>query len=198
MKLLLSLFFCSSLCYAQNNNWNKLKKSAHNIGLCVYNINEAHCTEHETAQKKYEEKANEDEDVYYFLMTKKWAKKRLTEWAKQQQGDAKTQILLFDINQGFEYQSKSNNPKANNRFYILDLKDELTLKIGHKGYHLIISHNNAPNMLENSLWREFMSGRLGLLKKEIEFSAFSKSNPKKRLKTFKKHFIRYKLHLLKQ
>jgi hypothetical protein len=198
MKLLFSLFLFSSLCYAQNNNWDKLKKSAHSIGFCIYNINEPHCNKHEATLKKYEENAKEDEDVYYFLLKEDWAKKRLTEWAEQQQGNLKTHILLFDINQGFKYRNELNSPKANSRFYILDLKDELTLKIGYKRYSLTISHNNEPNILENSLWREFMSGRLGLLKKKIEFNAFSKSKPKKRLKVFKKRFLSYRTSLLKK
>ena len=147
MKLLLSLFLFSSLCYAQNNNWDRLKKSAHDIGFCVYSINERHCNEHQDTLSKYENEADEDKDVYYFLMKEDWAKKRITEWAKQQQGDPKTHILLFDINQGFEYKTKQNRPRANRSFFILDLKDELTLKIGYKGYDLTISHNNTPNML---------------------------------------------------
>lgn len=198
MKLLLSLFLFSSLCYAQNNNWDRLKKSAHNIGFCVYNINQTFCNAHQSLKTKYEQETKEDEDVYYFLMQEDWAKKRITDWAEQQQGNPKTHILLFDINQGFMHRNKSNSPKANSRFYILDLKNELILKTGYKGYDLTISHNNKPNILENSLWREFMSGRLGLLKKKIEFNAFSKSKPRKPLKVFKKRFIAYRTQLLKK
>ncbi|WP_452596658.1 hypothetical protein [Pontimicrobium sp. MEBiC01747] len=195
MKLILSLILFSSLSYAQNNNWAKLKKSAHAIGFCIYNINEAYCNEHKAILNKHE--GEEDEEVHYFLMKEKWAKKRITDWAQQQKSHAKTHILLFDINQGFKYKNKLNNKKTNNRFYIIDLKDQLILKIGYKKYNITIS-NNKPNILENSLWREFMSGRLGLLKKRIEFNAFSKSKPNRHLKKFKKHFISYRTNLLKQ
>jgi len=185
MKILLSLFLFSNLCFSQNNSWTRLNKSAHAIGFCIYNINESYCNQHKVSLDKYKKEAKDKEEVYYFLMKEDWAKKRVTEWAKQQQNNSNTQILIFDINQGFKHRNKNNSKKINNRFYIVDIEDELTLKIGHKGNSISISHNK-PNMLENSLWREFISGRLRLVKKKVELNAFAKSKPKKRQLLFKK------------
>ena len=55
-----------------------------------------------------------------------------------------------------------------------------------------IFHKNKPNILFNNLWREFMSGRLGLIENKIEFAIYNEKKIQKKFKKFKRLFFKYK------
>ncbi len=196
----LLLFFNISHTQENRDTWKALKESAHEIGFCVYNVNESFCDEHKIAKAKYEEEASEEEDVNYFVMKEEWAKKRMKDWAVKQALDENALLLVFDIDQGYENRERKSYLKPNYKYFILNLKDNLEFKIEKRSkkkvFRCTISHKQKPNMLENSLWREFMTGRFGLLKKSVEFNVFSKSKVKRRLKSFKRHFQTYKIRYL--
>lgn len=196
-KTFLLVFMICNTLQAQNNAvWNELKASVHKIGFCIYNVNEAFCKEHKEARAKYEMESSEDEDVNYFAMKEEWAKKRVKGWAKKQMLDENALLLLFDIDQGYKYKFKKNRVKPNNKYFILNLKDDLSFKIKRlskkQALKCAISHRSKPNMLENTLWREFMTGRLGLIKNNVEFNVLARSKMRKKIKAFKECFYAYR------
>ncbi|WP_299125346.1 hypothetical protein [uncultured Winogradskyella sp.] len=205
------LFFFSVVSYSQTKeDWDKLLDSPHNIGYCLYNVNQQFCNEHIATQNRIISEASEDEpEIHYFVMEEKWARERVTEWAERvTHWENNTRLnkadllLLFDINQYYIHfdllrQIKSESSFfGHSSFFVVNLEDDLKFKI-NKGYKNLalncsIYHDSEPNMLYNIMWREFMSGRLGLLENEVEFGIASDFKIRKKFRRFKRCFYRFK------
>jgi len=202
MKIIIPLFLLLTISFgfAQNNsNWKALKKSAHDIGYCIYNVNEVFCSNHESIKSKYEQELQEEEELYYFVMKEDWAKQRVIDWAKQESLKNKYLVLFFDINQIYYLKEKDSNIRPNNSFFILDLEQEFEFKVFGKFKNKIIKcflyQKTDDKILQNTFWREFMTGRLGLINNSVKFNMFSKSGIQKKYKRFKRNLHKYKLLL---
>ncbi|MEH6538211.1 MAG: hypothetical protein V7719_17575 [Psychroserpens sp.] len=189
------LLFSVSLCAQNNSHWEKLIESAHNVGFCLYNTEEVFCNIH---QAKYDDlqknRTDEEEELHYFVMKEDWAEYRVTDWAQRQSLSKASLVLFFNVNQGFEsdFGGIATRPSG---FFVVSLGDTLNFKIkrSYKKQALSCSifHKSKPNMLSNILWREFMSGRLGLIENKVEFLVYNNDNIKKKYKIFKKRFFKY-------
>ncbi|WP_156112492.1 hypothetical protein [Lacinutrix jangbogonensis] len=191
--IFIAFFISLSVCAQSDSEWKKLIKSAHNIGFCVYNTNQVFCDLHKSRYQELEKNySNEDKEFFYVTMKEEWAKKRVVDWAKNQSIAKEYLILLFDINQGFE-NDYDDYRRARFGFFVINLKDDLQFEVlriyDKQPIRCIVYHENEPNILCNSLWREFMSGRLGALEKKVEFLVYNKN--KRKFNIFKKRFLKY-------
>lgn len=176
---------------SNDNYWQSFIEAAHGIGFCAYHKQQETCNEH--SQIKYElEKINDPEsDTYYFQLDSIWAKKRLDKLAESKSSKSEDYLILFDIDQG-SIKQLYDAPKTSNSykmFSIFDLKDTLEFKIIRGTFY--ISSNKTNSILSNTLWREFMSNRLGRLDSKIEIS-LSGTNILNDYNKFKHAFIRFK------
>ncbi|MBO6881429.1 hypothetical protein [Winogradskyella sp.] len=199
---LLILFFCLT-CYSLNNNdWDELIESAHDIGYCLYNVNKKFCNQHiEEYNRLVKETEDVEPEVHHFVMREEWAKNRVTTWAERVTGwedrtnlDAKNLVLFFSIPQDLVGDIPIATVETASSFFVVNLEDDLKFSVD-KSYKKIamncsISHKGKPNMLYNIFWREFMSGRLGLVKNEVEFTVSSGSKVKKKFRVFRRRFKR--------
>nr|WP_321237344.1 hypothetical protein [uncultured Psychroserpens sp.] len=193
--LCLALLISMPVCAQNNSDWDKLIASAHAIGFCLYNTEEVFCDLHASRYDELEKKRNvEDEELHYFIMKEGWAKKRVADWAERQSLARETMVLFFDISQGFEtdYGSIRHKPFG---FFVVSLDDDLKFKVlktyKKQAMSCAVFHESKPNILANILWREFMSGRLGLLDNNVEFLVYNEANIRKKFKVFKKRFFKY-------
>ncbi|WP_340077527.1 hypothetical protein [Leptobacterium sp. I13] len=184
------LFFTiSMLSQEKNQEWQQLKEAAHAIGYCTYHSNMSYCNEHIPEKNKREKKANKDEDVYYFLMEEEWATTRVKEWATKQQNDPENYLIMFDILQGESINGQKTIQKPYNSFFILNLTDPIVIGLssnmdGSIARVSIKVRNNNGLILENTLWREFISNRTGLIQKNISFTIHSENQAKESLHAF--------------
>lgn len=217
MKFKLSCIslFLGLLTFSQNNvEWDELLDSAHNIGYCLYNVNQQFCNEHIATQNRLVSEAPEDEpEIHYFVMEEQWAKERVegwiervTNWENDMTMNKANLVLFFDINQYYIHFDSLRKIKSDSgffgysSFFVVNLEDDLKFKI-NKGYkdsalNCSVYHDSEPNMLYNILWREFMSGRLGLLENKIEFGIASDSKIRKKFRIFKRKFYHFKSRIL--
>ena len=213
MKVIrLCVLLCfSSTSYSQNeSDWGKLVESAHKIGYCLYNINQQFCDVHIAEYERLVEEASKVEpEEHYFVMREEWAKERVINWAERVSGwENKTKLkvenllLFFKIPQDTIDEVPIATIETTFAFFVVNLEDDLkfSIKKRHKNVALncSISHKVEPNMLWNILWREFMSGRLGLLKNNVEFTVFSHSKIRKKFRIFKRFFYRLKEEITSQ
>lgn len=216
-KIFYISFFVGLISFSQNESeWNTLLESAHNIGYCLYNVNQHFCNEHIATLNRLITEAPEDEpEIHYFIMKEEWAKKRITEWAERVtkwENDTKLNnnklVLFFDVNQYYIHfdslrQIKSDSSFfGHSSFFVVNLEDDLKFKINKSYKNLALNcsvyHNSEPNILFNIMWREFMSGRYGLLENKIEFGIASNSKIRKKFRIFKRRFYRFKKENLKR
>jgi hypothetical protein len=210
-KILYVSLFLSFISFSQNKSeWNQLLEAAHNIGYCLYNINHQFCNKHIATQNRLIIEASEDEsEIHYFVMKEQWSKERVTTWEERVNSwdtipkvDKNNLILFFDINQyyihfDFLRQVKSDSGFfGHSSFFVVNLGDDLKFKI-NKGYKNLalncsIFHDLEPNILYNIMWKEFMSGRYGLLENKVEFGIASNSKIRKKFRKFKRQFYRFK------
>jgi len=197
IKQVYIIFLFSFSVYAQNNSeWKKLLSSAHQVGFCLYNSKDSFCNSHKFRFNELKENLKiEENDLHYFTMKEEWANKRLSDWVEVNNLPKESLVLFFNINQGFE----SDLGKIGNKpsgFFIASLKDNLQFKIleiyKKQAMRCAIFHKNKPNILFNNLWREFMSGRLGLIENKIEFAIYNEKKIQKKFKKFKRLFFKYK------
>lgn len=210
-KLFYISFFFYLTSFSQNKaEWSKLLESAHDIGYCLYNVNQEFCNDHIATQNRLINEMPEDQpEVTYFVMEQEWAKERVTEWAKRytnwensSQLNKNNLVLFFDINQSYIQFNSLREIKSHSSFFIVNLEDDLKFKI-NKGYKNLalncsIYHDSEPNMLYNILWREFMSGRLGLLENKVEFGIASDFKIRKKFRVFKRAFYNFKKQNIKK
>lgn len=176
-------FFNFKSCEKKTNQWELLKDAAHEIGLCVYNSQETFCTAHNNERSKREASVNiEEEDVYYFEMKEEWVKKRIEDRAGFEKRPSKEYLVLFDIKQGaFMYKDSSIVEQSMSNFLMINLKDNfLFSKRNRSDYYLecFIESDREASILENFLWREYMSGRKGRL---MELTSFALINHKEKV-----------------
>jgi len=132
--------------------------------------------EHEGELKRREQASNpEYEEVYYFTITEEWAKTRienstvLDEIAK---GDF---LVLMDIRQDTFLTKVDTTLKvypSYNKLMILNLENDFSFSYKRFGSAMVnakIKSSAQESIIENTLWREFMSARLGLLLTEVTF-----------------------------
>ena len=205
IALLLGCLICASL-NAQNDSWDAFKKAARDIGLCVYNVNEPFYNCQEGLMERAEQITPDSLEVHYFIMKEHWAKRRTSEWAKSQGLEEDLLILFFDVGQDLELGQheeeklqtwqRSMPRMSNGKFFIISLENDIKFKVRNHFSDIALNfkmyHSEKPNILENIFWREFMSGRLGLLKSDIDYTGYAKEDINEKFTEFKKQFFAYK------
>ncbi|WP_412561504.1 hypothetical protein [Winogradskyella sp. MIT101101] len=198
----LAFFYCFINYSQSTSEWNRLLESSHEIGYCLYNINQKFCSKHiEAYNHLVKETEDVEPEVHHFVMREEWAKNRVTTWAERVTGwedrtklDVKNLVLFFSIPQDLVGDIPIATVETVSSFFVVNLEDDLKFSV-EKSYKKIamncsISHKGKPNMLYNIFWREFMSGRLGLVKNEVEFTVSSGSKVKKKFRVFRRRFKR--------
>lgn len=201
--LILCSLLSSNLSFCQNertmkqdsSSWIALKNTAHQIGFCIYHPSRNYCTDHSGELAKREKENTEDLDVYYFEMKKEWAQNRLDEWAKRQEQPVEDFLILFDVSQKHSL-DKSEPEKTINSyrgFVLIDLTDTIDYSFHkkNKGESMMMIKSDGKNaLMENFLWREFMTGRLGRYTQKIDFKLIGK-NAKSDFERFKETFLNF-------
>ena len=182
--IIILLCFFSNIAFGQtvnkiNSDWNDLKKAAHQIGFCVFQSDQEICDEHKNELAKREKTAPEDQEVYYFEMKKEWAQNRLTKWSERQEQPIEDFIILFDVAQKSSLE-KSTTETFNlfRGFILMDLTDTIDFTFHKKDLNqsmMNIESDEKNALMENALWREFMTGRLGRFSQRIDFKLFGKN-----------------------
>ncbi len=195
LSFLLALLF-SFLSFFQNqSDWENLKNAAHQLGFCVYRIDETYCKEHIGEYEKRQARGKEEEgEVHYFELKENWAKKRIQKFSSFHERSAKDFLMLFDVQQG--PLPDSPDSYSYHGFIIIDLKNEINfiqIREDAKTAKCFIQSPNEYTMMENTLWREFMSGRLGIFSKKIHF--FTNNTDTKYYGRFKTAFKKYQQSL---
>lgn len=177
-----------------SETWNSFKESAHRIGFCIYQMQQEFCNKHAKTKQELEKISLPEslDEVYYFLINPNWANNRLSNLAKNNQSNY---LILFDIDQK-SFKKLYDSTKTSNSYNmlsIIDLKQEYQFKTYRETDSLItfyISSNKKNSILTNTMWREFMSNRLGRLETEIEIT-LNGINARKDYYNFKKYFLKY-------
>jgi hypothetical protein len=191
--IIVSLFNFKSYSQTEKSNdksWLSFKNAAHRIGFCIYHIHQEICKEHSQIKNELEKISEPESDVYYFKLHHLWAKKRLADWAESKASKSEDYFILFDIDQNSFKQLLDSTKTSNSykMFSIFDLKDKFEFKMRWGTFY--ISSNRANSILTNTLWREFMSNRLGRLDSEIKIS-LSGTNTLNDYHNFKDAFIKF-------
>jgi|GEM_PF-1164316 hypothetical protein len=199
-KIVIILFyFFSNITFGQtedkiNSNWNNFKNAAHQIGFCIYHSSKNHCTDHSDELAEREKKETEDFDGYYFEMKKEWAQNRLQEWEKRQEQPAENFLILFDVAQKKSFEKSATETFNLFRgFILIDLTDTIDFTFQKKDLNLsmmTIESDGKNALMENILWREFMTGRLGRFSPIINFKLIGK-NVESDFEKFKEAFFKF-------
>lgn len=170
--------------------WLNFTKAAHQIGFCVYNVNQAYCEDHQTEKELYQ--STQEEENEYFVMHEQWAEKRVIDWAKKQNQPRESFLMIFDIRQGYTKSRSVEDKKPYRSFLVFNLSDSIKFQnfrvVDDHVAFCSIASNEESRMLENTQWREFMTGRLGRLTNMVTFSIVSESDVAKRYQTFLRGF----------
>ncbi len=203
MKINLIIFFSlflSNFSFCQNeklatqdSSFILLKNAAHDIGFCIYHSSQNHCTDHSDEFAKRDKNTPEDEETFYFEMKKGWAQNRLDEWGKQQEQSVEDFLILFDVAQRHSLDTLEAGQTTNSYrgFVLIDLTDtiDFTFNKKNKGESIMTIKSDGKNaLMENFLWREFMSGRLGRFNPKIELMLIGE-NAKTNFEKFKEAFL---------
>ncbi len=175
---------------SQDSSWIAFKNTAHQIGFCIYHSSKNHCTDHSDEFFKREKETPEDFDTYYFEMKKEWAKNRLDEWEKRQIQPAEDFLILYDVAQNFSLEkTKTETYNLFQGFILIDLTDSIEFVFSNNNNpEMIIKSKGKNALMENTLWREYMSGRLGRFSKKIDFKLIGK-NAEADFEKFKEAFL---------
>ncbi|MFK8006540.1 MAG: hypothetical protein AB8H03_09220 [Saprospiraceae bacterium] len=195
-KIVFVIFsFLANLTFGQtrnniNSDWNGLKNAAHQIGFCIYHPSKKHCKDHSNELTKREKSAPEDLDIYYFEMKKEWAQNRLNKWSEQQAQPTENFLILFDIAQNKPSEKLATETFNLFRgFVLIDLTDSIQFIFSKKEKNKMTIKSDGKNaLMENTLWREFMTGRLGRFSNNIEFDLIGK-NAESDFEDFRKAFL---------
>ncbi|MFK7773472.1 MAG: hypothetical protein AB8F94_15085 [Saprospiraceae bacterium] len=195
--IIILLYFFSNITFGQtvpkiNSDWNDLKKAVHQIGFCVFHSNQKICAEHKNELTEREKTAPADMEVYYFEMKKEWAQNRLNKWSERQAQPAEDFIILFDVAQ-YKPSEKSETETFNlfRGFVLIDLTDTIDFAFHKKDLNqsmMSIESEGKNALMENVLWREFMTGRLGRFSQKIDFKLLGK-NAEADFEKFKEAFL---------
>ncbi len=205
--ILLSFIFSNfSFCQneklvAQDSSFTLLKNAAHDIGFCIYHSSKNHCTDHEGEYAKRAENTPEDEETFYFEIKKAWAQNRLDKWAELQEQPVEDYMILFDVGQKSALEKQEEETINSYRgFVIINLTDTIDFSFRKKNIgelSMTIKSKNEFALMENFLWREFMSGRLGRFNPNIEFELIGK-NAKSGFQNFKEKFHQFQKNKTKE
>ncbi len=179
----------------KSETWIAFKNSAHNIGFCVYHIQQEACEDHSEVKDELLKISDPESEVYYYQLDSKWAKNRLISLAKNNASKPENYFILFDVDQGsfaklYDSTKTSNSYKM---FSVFDLRDNFEIKTHRKSNSSIIFKivsDRASSILTNTMWREFFSHRLGRLSSEIEISLIG-STSLKDYHSFKDKFMNF-------
>jgi hypothetical protein len=201
-KFILFIFLLfSNLSFSQNedstiqdsSSWIVLKNAAHKIGFCIYHPSKNYCSDHSNEFAERDKNTPEDEETYYFEMKKEWAQNRLDKWAERHEQPVENLLILFDVSQKHSL-NKSEPEKTINSdrgFVWIDLTDtiDFTFHKKNKGESMMMIKSDGKNaLMENFLWREFMTGRLGRFNPKIDFKLIGE-NRKTGFEKFKEAFF---------
>lgn len=157
----------------KSETWITFKNSAHNIGFCVYHIQQEACEEHLQIKDELQKISDSDSEVHYYELNPEWAKNRLISLAKNNASKPESYFILFDIDQS-SYSKLYNSTKTSNSykmFSVIDIKNKFEFKTHRKTNSSVIFKivsSRANSILTNTMWREFFSHKLGRLSSEIE------------------------------
>lgn len=192
--------FFHSPSHAQSNkstdtNWNSFKAAAHKIGLCIYHTDWEVCREHSAIKSELVKISDPESDVYYFPINSSWANSRLNAWAETNTSHPSNYLILFDIDQHSSKKLSDSTQTSNSygMFSILDLKQVYQFKERQQSETQLtfyISTIRENSILTNTMWREFMTHRLGRLDDKINIS-LSGINALYDYQHFKAAFIRF-------
>ncbi len=151
-------------------HWDDLQSAAHALGVCVYQVGNAQCREHDVILTNHKE-ALENDERYYFLLDSAWATRRIQDWATERSSDPMHYLMLLDADQGFERGPPKSRSTSSlpGMFALLDKRLSYQITSNGAGSDLsILLRTQQKTILSNTLWREFMSGRLGLMNERLE------------------------------
>ena len=114
-------------------------------------------------------------------------------WAAQQQSSPEDYLILFDIDQGLNKRRKDPGLASNSlkMFVILDKRLDYRISSQPMGGRMEIRIMAAGGtIMNNTLWREFMSGRLGKLDPIVPFMVEG-DQLTERYEAFKEALLRY-------
>lgn len=197
-KIIIILFyFSSNITFGQtvnniNSDWDDLKKAAHQIGFCLFHSDQKICTEHKNELAKREKTAPADMEVFYFEMKKEWAQNRLNKWSERQSQPTEDFLIFFDVAQ-YKPSEESETKTFNlyRGFILMDLTDTIDFTFHKKDLNqsmMTIESDGKNALMENVLWREFMTGRLGRFSQRIDFKLIGK-NAESDFEKFKEAFF---------
>jgi hypothetical protein len=176
-----------------SKEWDHLISKAHDIGLCAYALNQNRCDLHDNEAQKRKQKTNEEE-VIYFVLKEEWAKNRIKKWAEKYDSKQENVLILFDIRQG-EYPVKSDKFKGGlNGFLLFDLAEGPKVTVRQLDEHTLrcsFKKEKGSPILYNYLWREFMTGRLGIIETSTQFDICTDGNTGKKYLEFKAAYSNY-------
>lgn len=174
----LIVFFYGTKGYSQivkinSEAWIAFKNSAHNIGFCVYHIQQEACDDHLQIKDELQKNSDSDSENHYYTLNPEWAKNRLISLAKNNASKPERYFILFDIDQSsfnklYDSTKTSNSYKM---FSVFDIKNKFQIKTHRKTNASVIFKivsSRANSILTNTMWREFFSHRIGRLNSQIE------------------------------
>lgn len=166
-----------------------LRDKAHAVGYCVLNEDNPYCQIHQAQADSIVNahiKEDSDKEVYYFLADSGWVLERISGFDSSFQTSGKNTALLFNVDQGFLGLNESGNEIG---FYVFDPNSLVNLQLQTENTVGQIRMRFAKQeVLTNVYWREFMTGRTGLLVNQIQI----KSKRKNELREFFTEFEKLK------
>ena len=176
--IIFSFFYSKSYSQSEKLNdeiWNSFKESAHRIGFCIYHAQREACNKHSEIKHELEKVSEPESEIYYFQIKPLWANNRLSDWAKTKKSNSDNYFILFDIDQKSIKKLYDSTKTSNSymMFSVFDLTYKYQFKVRQKtdsDVTFYISSNAEKSILTNTMWREFISNRLGRLDTEIKIS----------------------------
>ncbi|WP_375558689.1 hypothetical protein ACE193_13145 [Bernardetia sp. OM2101] len=165
--LLFVFYFISSFQLFKTNSWNELKEATHQLGFCIYKIDEPNC-------KKHSQLDSTTNLPRVFPLEEEWASERLKGWSETQNTNINDGLILFDLVQEHTLPKKSFNS-----FLILNLStthlESSQISIQNEITYLTLKGNK---IVYCTMWREFGTGRGGVLVEEMNIEFRNNSSTK--------------------
>lgn len=175
-----------NLTFSQNNNsqdslvWENLKTASLQIGFDVFHAAHDYSSAFPNELNKREKNSPPDEEVYYFELKKEWAQTRIKKWATQHDQPINNFLILFDVAQKSSLEKEKDEMVSNYQgFILIDLTDTINLSLQEKEKNtstITIQSDGENALMENFLWREFMTHRLGRYNPMIQFDLIGKEH----------------------
>lgn len=195
MLIMLSLIISMHTGHSQDRknqtNWASFKSLANDLGLCIYSIETSGCSPSDSILEALEDKQKNGE-VFYFELDTNWANRRIRDWAIRNKSEPEDYLMIYDIDQGYKRRIDERAASTHfSMFAILDkrLDYELVHIQAERGSMIKINANKENSIMNNTLWREFMSGRLGKLDTSLDIR-FSGQVSQKVFEKFENYLMR--------